>query len=166
MKKLKKRYHEILEKHDWSVSSYTGDGRVELEKYSPAVEDFIMCVEAENFPSAVMEYYEDFDVDEHIEMWVEATWDKRCSVRKRACNRRRGDRRNAERACIRTGGGIGMRYMKLTKAEQNRHPSIHYTGSVQGMKKFGYWGKNDRCVRCGQYIYNLSIRLGGYNRTW
>lgn len=49
-----------------------------------------------------------------------------------------------------------MRYIKLTKAEQNRHPSIHYTGSVAGMKKLGFWDKEDVCVRCGQYIYNLS----------
>ena len=49
-----------------------------------------------------------------------------------------------------------MRYMKLTENEKARHPSIHYTGSVRGMKKQGFWDKNDRCVRCGQYIYNLS----------
>lgn len=48
-----------------------------------------------------------------------------------------------------------MKYMKLTKSEQNRHPSIHYTGSVRGMKKQGFWDKDDCCVRCGQYIYNL-----------
>lgn len=51
-----------------------------------------------------------------------------------------------------------MRYEKLTEKEKARHPSIHYTGSVRGMKKRG-WGKNDRCVRCGQYIYNLSITI-------
>lgn len=55
-----------------------------------------------------------------------------------------------------------MRYMKLTQAERDRHPSIHYTGSVRGMKKLGYWGKNDRCVRCGQWIYNLSRTI----RNW
>lgn len=69
---LEDKYLEILEKQDWSVSSYTDDGRVELEKYSPAGEDFSMCVNVENFPEAVMEYYESFDVDDHIEMWVEA----------------------------------------------------------------------------------------------
>lgn len=53
-----------------------------------------------------------------------------------------------------------MRYEKLTEWEKARHPSIHYTGSVRGMKKLGYWGKRDRCVRCGQYIYNLSILIG------
>ena len=52
-----------------------------------------------------------------------------------------------------------MKYMKLTAAEQARHPSIHHTGSVRGMTKLGYWGETDRCVRCGQYIYNLSITL-------
>lgn len=69
---LRKEYIDILEKQDWRVCDYTGDGRVEIEKYSPAGEDFIMCVDIENFPDAVTEYYEDFDVDEHIEMWVEA----------------------------------------------------------------------------------------------
>lgn len=72
MKKLKESYLNVLEKLDWTVCDYTGDGRVELEKYSPAGEDFIMCVEVENFPDAVMEYYEDFDVDKHITMWIEA----------------------------------------------------------------------------------------------
>lgn len=72
VKKLKKKYLDILEKHDWAVCDYTDDGRVELEKYSPAGEDFIMCVDVENFPDAVAEYYDDFDIDEHIEMWVEA----------------------------------------------------------------------------------------------
>lgn len=72
MKKIKKKYLEILEKHDWGVCGYTDDGRVELEKFSPAGEDFIICVSVKDLPREVMEYYEDFDVDEHIEMWVEA----------------------------------------------------------------------------------------------
>lgn len=72
MKELEQKYLDVLEELDWQVSSYTDDGRVELEKYSPAGEDFIMCVEAENFPSAVIECYEDFDADEHIAMWIEA----------------------------------------------------------------------------------------------
>ena len=52
-----------------------------------------------------------------------------------------------------------MKYMKLTEKEKARHPSIHYTGSVRGMKNHNGWRKNDRCVRCGQYIYNLSITI-------
>lgn len=55
-----------------------------------------------------------------------------------------------------------MQYMKLTEAEKARHPSIHCTGSVRRMKKHCGWGENDRCVRCGQYIYNLSQTIGTY----
>ena len=72
MKELQKKYLEVLELHDWSVSSYTDDGRVELEKYSPAGEDFLMCVDIEKFPEAVTEYAAGFDIDDHIAMWIEA----------------------------------------------------------------------------------------------
>jgi len=72
MKELEQKYVDILEARDWSVSSYTDDGRVELEWYSPAGEDFLMCVSVENFPEAVAEYAADFDIDEHIAMWIEA----------------------------------------------------------------------------------------------
>lgn len=72
MKELDQKYLDVLELHDWSVSSYTGDGRVELQKYSPAGEDFNICVDVEGFPDAVAEYAADFNIDEHIEMWVEA----------------------------------------------------------------------------------------------
>lgn len=60
-------------------------------------------------------------------------------------------------------GGLNMAY--LTEIQKAQHPSIHYTGSVKGMKKLGYWGKNDICIRCGQYIYNLSIFIKGYSKT-
>lgn len=33
MKKMKKKYLDVLEKLDWSVSSYTDDGRVEIENF-------------------------------------------------------------------------------------------------------------------------------------
>lgn len=55
-----------------------------------------------------------------------------------------------------------MQYMRLTEAEMERHPSIHHTGSVRGMKKLGYWGKGDHCVRCGNYIYNLSKTISSF----
>lgn len=72
MKQIEKRYLDVLEKHDWAVSSYTDDGRVELEKYSSAGEDFSICVGVENLPAEVREYAAGFDIDEHIEMWIEA----------------------------------------------------------------------------------------------
>lgn len=52
-----------------------------------------------------------------------------------------------------------MAYRKLSEWDKAHHPSIHYTGSVRGMKLLGYWGKNDTIVRCGSYIYNLSITI-------
>lgn len=72
MKELNQTYIDILEENDWSICSYTDDGRVEIEKYSPAGEDFLMYVEIENFPKSVREYANDFDPDEHAEMWINA----------------------------------------------------------------------------------------------
>ena len=45
---------------------------MELEKYSPAGEDFIVAVGVEDFVENVKKYAADFDPDEHIEMWVMA----------------------------------------------------------------------------------------------
>lgn len=72
MKELKQKYIDILEENDWSVSSYTDDGRVELQKYSPAGEDFSIIVEVEDFTESVREYANDFDANEHAAMWIEA----------------------------------------------------------------------------------------------
>lgn len=72
MPELRKEYQEILEERDWRVCCYTEDGRVELEWFSPAGEDFIVCDEVENFPDEILDYSDGFDMDEHIEMWVEA----------------------------------------------------------------------------------------------
>lgn len=72
MKELEQKYIDILEENDWSVSSYTDDGRVELQKYSPAGEDFSIIVEVEDFTESVREYANDFDADEHAVMWIEA----------------------------------------------------------------------------------------------
>ena len=70
MKELEQKYIDILESMSWNVSSYTDDGRVELEWYTPAGEDFNICVEVDNFPDAVAKYAADFDVDEHIELHI------------------------------------------------------------------------------------------------
>ncbi len=74
MKKLDQKYIDVLEELDWSVSSYTDDGRVEIESWSPAGEDLCICLEVEDFPRAAYQYYIDFDIDEHIEMWVMAKY--------------------------------------------------------------------------------------------
>ena len=72
MRELEQKYLGILEKLDWRVCDYYDDGRVDIEKYSPAGEEFIICVEVENLPQEVREYAANFDQDEHIEMWIEA----------------------------------------------------------------------------------------------
>lgn len=55
----------------WTVREYD-DGSAELSQYSPAGEDFSLCVETENFAEEIRSYYEDFDPEEHAEMWIEA----------------------------------------------------------------------------------------------
>ena len=35
------------------------------------------------------------------------------------------------------------------------HPNIDASGSVAGMKKLGYWRKEDRTVRSHGFIYNI-----------
>lgn len=72
MNKLNEKYVEVLENHNWRIMGYVEDTAVELEKYSPAGEDFLVCVEIENFSKAMVEYAEAFDIDEHVTMWIEA----------------------------------------------------------------------------------------------
>ncbi len=66
---MNKRIRKICENLDWSIHEYEND--VELEKYSPAGEDFFFCVDKKDFINNVIEYAEDFDADDHAEMWVE-----------------------------------------------------------------------------------------------
>lgn len=65
------KYIDICEGLGWSVTD-TGDGEIELGKYSPAGEDFSFGVEAENFVENVKAYAASFNQDEHVEMWVMA----------------------------------------------------------------------------------------------
>lgn len=68
---MNEKYREICERLEWAVREET-DGTVELEKYSPAGEDFIITVNAEGFVENVKEYAASFDIDDHIAMWIEA----------------------------------------------------------------------------------------------
>lgn len=62
---------EIAERLEWKVDEHD-DGTVEFRKYSPAGEDFSFTVNAKEAAKEIYEYYDGFDVDEHIEMWIEA----------------------------------------------------------------------------------------------
>lgn len=59
------RYIEICESLEWKVEE-TDDGYVELEKESPAGEDFVFTVKSEDFAKNVMRYFDDFDPEEHV----------------------------------------------------------------------------------------------------
>lgn len=65
---MNRKVRRICENLDWSIHEYEKD--VELEKFSPAGEDFFFCVDKKNFINNVIEYAEDFDADDHAEMWV------------------------------------------------------------------------------------------------
>lgn len=74
---LKEKLVAKAEQLDWTVKFGDQDnGRyVEFYKYSPAGEDFSFCVwfdGIKDIPHEVSQYYIDFDIDEHIEMWIEA----------------------------------------------------------------------------------------------
>lgn len=69
----KKQFIEVCEANDWRVIE-NGAGVFDLEKYSPAGEDFIfnVCVEDENnadYWAEVLDAWGDFDPDEHANMW-------------------------------------------------------------------------------------------------
>lgn len=62
---------EIAEKLDWNVS--LSDDQIELESYSPAGEDLVFYIENnDHLGKQIFEYADNFDEDEHIEMWLEA----------------------------------------------------------------------------------------------
>lgn len=70
------------EEMGWNWETYIEPGSrrtyVEIGQPSPAGEDFSMTIDfdeenqADSFKDSLESYYEDFDIDEHIEMWIEA----------------------------------------------------------------------------------------------
>ncbi len=43
-----------------------------------------------------------------------------------------------------------------TGGGHSAHPNIDKTGSVKGMKSRGFWRKDDRTLKQGGFIYNMS----------
>ncbi len=62
----------------WIEESQNGRTYVEMGQHSLAGEDFSMIIDFDaedqcsSFRDSLESYYEDFDIDEHVEMWVEA----------------------------------------------------------------------------------------------
>lgn len=78
MKKISNRIIEVLEENDWKVYDVTEqDGKyyVEIENYSPADENIVETVwfdgTNEGFIEGMKELAESFDIDDHVEMWVD-----------------------------------------------------------------------------------------------
>jgi len=77
-KKELNKITKFLENNDFGVSSNTKQGNeyvIEFGQYTPLGEDWYVCVFYDgtfnNFKDKVTECYENFDVDEEVEGWVE-----------------------------------------------------------------------------------------------
>lgn len=79
-----------IEELGWTFNGVTEEestGRcfVELENYSPAGEDLCESIEFEkddqvdSFLSSLWDLYDGFDIDDHVEMWIEARQNNRNS---------------------------------------------------------------------------------------
>lgn len=66
---------EIAEILDWNVNIDIESDYIEFSQYSPAGEDFSFAVNTlkpKEIIEEVVKYANDFDIDEHIEMWIDA----------------------------------------------------------------------------------------------
>lgn len=68
---MDEKYRNVCENLDWVVHEYD-NGTVELEKWSPAGEDFLVSVALKGFVGNIKEYAADFNVAEHVELWIES----------------------------------------------------------------------------------------------
>lgn len=64
------KFSDVCDDLGWTFNHY-GD-EYELEKVSPAGEDFIIYVAENDFAGDLRRQADDFDEDEHVAMWVQA----------------------------------------------------------------------------------------------
>lgn len=67
---MDKKYLEVINRLDWGYSDIYTDGDIELETWSPAGEDVVFYVNADNLVHEVRCYANNFDVDDHVLMWA------------------------------------------------------------------------------------------------
>lgn len=65
---MTKKQKRICEQLGWQV--LTEENEIMLSQFSPAGEDFFFYADKKRFAESITEYAEDFDADEHAEMWV------------------------------------------------------------------------------------------------
>lgn len=75
----KRGIERVAEALDWGVrwdeDNIAGEKYAEFSKYSPAGEDFSFAVwytHVSEIPEKVMEYYEEFDPEEHVMLWADS----------------------------------------------------------------------------------------------
>ena len=84
-----KQLLDKAEEMEWSYTLYIEESQdnrtyAEMEKYSPAGEDFLMVIDfdkdnnADSLRRDLRSYYEGFDVDEHVEMWIPSMGEGGC----------------------------------------------------------------------------------------
>lgn len=71
MNSIDEKYSKIFEELDWQWSAVDQNGDIELETWSPAGEDVVFDVNADNLVYEVRCYANNFDVDDHVLMWAE-----------------------------------------------------------------------------------------------
>lgn len=73
----REEYEELLNDNDITVQEYQNDENIELELefHSKAGEDCIFTVSKEEFVTDIYHLSEDWDPEEHVEMWIEAKQD-------------------------------------------------------------------------------------------
>lgn len=70
--KEQQAYLDICEKNGWSYDVFAETNEVELSQSSPAGEDFSFTVSLNDLADEVYSFLSNFDVDEHVEMWISA----------------------------------------------------------------------------------------------
>ena len=68
---IEQKYIDVIEGLGWNILGDPNDACIELQQESPAGEDFVFGVDTADFLKEVIEYADDFDIDEHVELWVE-----------------------------------------------------------------------------------------------
>ena len=68
---LRKRVENVAEELCWNIED-EGDGSLRFSQESPAGEDFSFSVSSDDLIRQVQEYADNFDISEHVAMWLEA----------------------------------------------------------------------------------------------
>lgn len=67
MTKFKKQL-QAIESLDWQIDQ--NDNEIEISNYSPAGEQLVEYLNADNIVESCKSIYENYDADEHAEMWI------------------------------------------------------------------------------------------------